>query len=67
MDPDQNLVLTFGAARVLLASFYLRPGEQHAAAISNLRSDTAKERRRRTAATVKWLAMCGYGFVAVAR
>lgn len=63
-----NLVLTFGAAMavMVLVSFCLRPMAKRMAAVSGLYSYTAKGLGQRTAITVGWSAMFGYGLVAMA-
>ncbi|WP_427136122.1 APC family permease [Pseudarthrobacter sp. S9] len=63
-----NLVLTFGAAMavMVLVSFCLRPMAKRMAAVSGLYSYTAKGLGQRTAITVGWSAMFGYGLIAMA-
>lgn len=63
-----NLVLTFGAAMavMVLVALCLRPMAKRMAAVSGLYSYTAKGLGQRTAVTVGWSAMFGYGLVAMA-
>ncbi|ALE04509.1 transporter (plasmid) [Arthrobacter sp. ERGS1:01] len=63
-----NLVLTFGAtmAIMILVSLCLRPMAKRMAAVSGLYSYTAKGLGQRTAITVGWSAIFGYGLVAMA-
>ncbi|WP_427019147.1 APC family permease (plasmid) [Pseudarthrobacter sp. P1] len=63
-----TLVLTFGVAMavMVMVSFCLRPMAKRMAAVSGLYSYTAKGLGQRTAITVGWSAMFGYGLVAMA-